>query len=216
MTAKTLALTVVIGVSALAATAANAEGNNLYVQLNGGGSYGLTPKSDIGHKVLGKAGLVGFEVGYQINDHFRAGVGVDYRVGYGFKESETQDTRQDTQGKLKSLAAMANLYYDIVEVNGFTPYITVGAGVAKNIFKGKKDYFGLSGPTDDEHYKGAKSSFAYKMGAGVKYSVSKSIDLDVRYQYANLGKIRIVPATDPVENGRLRAHEAILGLSYKF
>ena len=77
--------------------------------------------------------------------------------------------------------------------------------------------------------KHAKNNVAWKVGLGTKYAVNQNIALDLRYQYADLGKIATstgvgsgtvngvpVAGTAPVKNGKLRAHEFLLGIAYKF
>ncbi len=189
--------------------------SNFYVQLNGGAVLGLAPKGDFGTKKAGTSALFGAEAGYQFDEHLRASVSLDYISKFSFTEtSAATDTlpQEDKKNKVKSLVVMANAYYDIMEAKGFTPYVTVGAGVARN--KTTQDVT-ESGETFST--KGTKTNFAWKVGLGTRYAVNQNIALDLRYQFVDLGKIK-VNKTDvlAVNNGKLRAHEFLVGVAYKF
>jgi opacity protein-like surface antigen len=66
------------------------------------------------------------------------------------------------------------------------------------------------------------NSLVYKIGAGVSYSVSQKIGIDIRYQFINSGKVRLHEAKDNLGDllsaarGKLKTNEVIIGLSYKF
>jgi len=209
MSIRKATLITIFTATAITATAASAE-NNYYLQLNGGLSYGLAPKKDFGPKKLKTSGLFGFEAGYQISNHLRTSLGLDWRNSYNLA-IKTIDGIQDFKWRMNSLAVMANFYYDITTINGFTPYITAGAGVARNKTVGTLYH------EDAFKFNGAKNYFAYKLGLGSRYSVSEKVDIDLRYQYANLGNIYTRNVShDEVYKGKLHAHEAAIGISYKF
>lgn len=73
------------------------------------------------------------------------------------------------------------------------------------------------------------TNLAYKVGVGSKYSLSSDFDLDFRYQYVDLGKFKTSQIKKGYLNGtyigemiagsargKLRAHEVLAGVSYKF
>lgn len=216
MNLKNIIVAGMLSTTALVSFAASAEeSNNIYVQLNAGGSFGLAPKGDFGTKKAGTSGLFGVESGYQFDDHLRAGVSLDYRNKYSFSwtvPEEGVNPADEHKVKIKSLVAMVNLYYDITNVNGFTPYVTLGAGIARN--KTTQDVT-TSNVTDSQS--GTKNNFAYKVGLGARYAINQNIDFDLRYQFVDLGKIK-VKSTDELNaaNGKLRAHEFLVGVAYKF
>jgi opacity protein-like surface antigen len=219
-------LSVVLCTTALASFSAQAkENNNYYIQLNGGLASGLAPKGDIADKKMGRSGLVGAEAGYQYNENLRASVSLDYLTGFSFKENFAADNTdpdataaaQNNNYKVKSLVSMLNLYYDIMEIKGFTPYVTVGAGIARNKTTLTNAVYGDEG-TATTLVKGTRTNFAYKAGFGTKYSITQAISLDARYQFMNLGKIKTNPAgqVEDTLKGKLRAHTVVVGVSYKF
>jgi outer membrane autotransporter protein len=114
---------------------------------------------------------------------------------------------------------MVNTYYDFTTSTNFTPYVTLGAGVAKNEVKITSINNGISVPNK------ATSNFAYKIGLGAKYSLNSSFDFDVRYQFVNLGKIKfsntgtdngVSTSVTTLEAPKLRSNEVLIGLAYKF
>lgn len=219
--AGTLSASALMGATAFAnESAKTSELTNFYLQLNGGASLGLAPKQDFGSEKAGNSGLYGFEAGYQINESLRVSLGADYRNKYSFTEKEFDGLiTANTNWKIKSLAVMANVYFDIIETNGFTPYVTLGAGIAKNTVTGTQTTTSIHNVTPSESVpKGTIYNFAYKAGLGTRYNFNQNIAIDIRYQFSNLGKIRTntnesFPKPD---KGKLRAHEFLLGILYKF
>ena len=221
-----LSTTALMGANAFANETATSELTNFYVQLNGGASLGLAPKKDFGNKKAGTSGLYGIEAGYQFNENFRAGLGIDYRNKYSFTqtinhpaEGEDSAATENNSWKIKSLAVMANVYFDIMEANGFTPYVTLGAGIAKNTVNGSQNVITNGKNVGTSIPKGTKTNFAYKAGLGTRYSFNQNVALDVRYQFADLGKIKSGTNNEDfsdAHNGKLRAHEFLAGISYNF
>jgi len=214
---------------------AQAEDNQFYLQLNGGAALGLAPKGDFGTKKAGNSGLIGVEAGYQFDEHLRTSVSLDYLTNFSFTEtanevkSSNRKSTADVNYKVKSLLAMVNFYYDIMEAKGFTPYVTVGAGIARNKTTSSGTWSAVSGNATGNgaiNFKNyTKNNFAWKVGLGTRYAVNQNVALDLRYQYADLGKIATGTGTQSlgkksadlnVKKGKLRAHEFLLGVAYTF
>ena len=214
--------------------------SDYYLQLNLGYAHGLKPKGDFAQGNMGDTGLYGLELGYRINKNFRTSLSLDYRPN--FKNSYSTSTNEPTphlgviqkdataiesyHTKVKSLVAMLNVYYDITQVSNFTPYLTLGVGVASNKTSSSMNathaLLGYNKTTD--YIKATNNSFAYKVGLGSRYSVNNSVELDLRYQYVDLGRFKTGASVscngnyinEAAKNGKLKAHEFILGLVYKF
>ena len=223
---KKLVLGSLLSATILAGSAASAEeNNNYYVKLNGGLSHGLKAGGNFPNSKLGNTGVFGAAVGYQFNENFRADVSIDYRAK--FKNNVTvagSDHSSNESNKIKSYATMVNVYYDITEFNKFTPYITLGAGVAQNR-TGVTTFSNTAHP--DNNYtisKGKKNNFIYKAGAGAKYAIDSNFDINLQYQFVNLGKFQTgtqttedgVTTTDLASSGKVKTHEFLVGVSYKF
>lgn len=220
MKLKNLIIASMLSTTALVATADDMLGSNpisdFYVQLNGGAALGQVSNGDLGNKRAGTSGLFGGEIGYQFDEYFRAGVSVDSLTKFSFSENNVyQGFNYSTKWKFKSLVAMVNLYYNIIDAKGFTPYITIGAGIARNKLSGTDTFADSSFNIPN----GSKTNFAFKAGLGTRYALSKNVSFDLRYQYSDLGKIKSAANSagpGSAYTGKLRAHEFIAGVAYKF
>lgn len=76
----------------------------------------------------------------------------------------------DSTATISAFSFLVNGYYDFVNSSAFTPYLSAGLGFAT--LKWADD--GWS--TDD-------TVFAYQVGAGVGYAMSKNVTLDAKYRY---------------------------------
>ena len=221
-------------VAALVFAASSSYGQNLnpYVQLNAGVAYGLAPKGDFNKKAMKKSGVYSVEVGSKLHDNFRAGLSVDYRNNFTHKYNASYvedgvNHNESSRIKVKSLAVMANFYYDLAKIGTFTPYLTAGMGVALNkagehVTVADYGYHSVDG-------KGSKTNFAFKVGAGTKFAINDRLEFDLRYQFADLGKFQtgyshkdylngtlVRQITSEKAKGRLKSHEIMAGLTYKF
>ena len=233
MNFKTIILAGVLSSVALVALADETNNKDYYVQLNAGASFGQKPKGDFLKGNLGTSSLYGFAVGYKFHEHFRADLSLDYRPGYKNSYNENkkiEDINFDYTHniKVKSLVSMVSFYYDIATINNFTPYITSGFGFARN----KTNNYVMTANSSESdpanatvYSKGTKTDFAWKVGLGSKYAMNRNFDLDLRYQYADLGKFETGGTSSyngeahesaaPLK-GKIKSHEVLLGVAYKF
>ena len=72
---------------------------------------------------------------------------------------------------------------------------------------------------------GTKDNFAYKIGAGARYAINKSFDLDLRYQFVDMGKVTTASGSYnlsgtmvsvPEQTVKLKSQQILLGVAYKF
>ena len=221
---KNTVLACAIGASSIAAAADSSVNNkDYYAQLNSGISFGQKPKGDFSKGGLGNSGIYGFAVGSKIDDNFSAELSMDYRNGFENKYSTSEDNVNYNHSiKVKSLVTMVNGYYNFTDLDdNFTPYVTLGAGISNNktnnyTINGTKT---TTGKTSSEVYaKGSKTSFAYKFGLGSKYKINADFDLDLRYQYVDLGKFTTGGSNEDgtKATGKIKSHEIVAGIAYKF
>ena len=228
-------------VAALAGVSAFAGEN--YVQLGGGVSY-VAPSSNNDGVFSGSAGkakpVMGVELWHKFDGNFRLGLSVEGRSGYVGRsdwmsfDPEIHDGGGYAYGvmhgkvRVNALSAMVVGRYDLTEFAGLSPYLIAGIGAARsriNALGGQvgwravdasnpKVYESIDG-AECERDKQSTSSFAYKLGAGFGYALTERVSLDLRYQFADLGKVKY---QDPYRtiSSRLRVHESLIGLSYKF
>jgi opacity protein-like surface antigen len=161
---------------------------------------------------------VGF--GYKFNKYLRSDLTATYRGD--FKYSGKSEGGDSESQKINSTAFMLNGYYDIVNYNGFVPYVMGGAGVAYN----KADAFTQQDSIQKDRINGAtRANLAWQVGAGTQYKINKNIALDLGYKYVDLGKINTSTVytsstgargfTNAI-TGKLRSHDVTFGVSYKF
>jgi outer membrane autotransporter protein len=132
-----------------------------------------------------------------------------------FKYSATNSTTGAFSSKIDIHTVFANFYYDFKTSTAFTPYIGAGLGVAWINQKVASTLTGWTPSANDGNYD--TTNFAWNVGAGVGYSLTSNIVVDLGYRYTSFGDSK------SADNGRisyrakdLNAHEALLGLRYQF
>ena len=122
--------------------------------------------------------------------------------------------------KLRSYTAMLNLYKDLGNYSGFTPYVGAGVGLAYN--KLSEVYFTGNPNLTNRIAGNSDLSFAWSLMAGVGYQISDRAILDVGYRFIDMGSIesgRVDSggfANPAVVLDDLRAHEIKVGIRYHF
>lgn|GEM_PF-3013183 len=105
-----------------------------------GGSAGLsTPlKSSFTHKEtkakfgVSHSPLFSGEVGYHITDDISVSISTDFKVKYGIKFVLPKDAGgESVKSKADNQSFMINFNYDMADIGGFTPFFSVGAGIAR-------------------------------------------------------------------------------------
>ena len=222
---KLIKSAMLLATASLLAINANAENKNFYITGSGGYSNSIWATDDFND--MGNAGVYGFAAGYQFNEKFRTDLGFEYRGNYTVKDDD--DVNNNIKAKLKSYSVMLTGYYDIMNYNGFTPFVGLGMGWAQN----KTSSIVLNDYEENStiYYNGAKkNNLAWKFVAGAKYAVNDSFDVVAQYQLANMGKFQSGNSGTEVSNengetasgeytiqkGKLRAQEFMLGISFKF
>lgn len=173
---------------------------------------------------------VGFKIDDDMNNNIRTDLTITQR---NFKlhnnTFETQDNEVvqaiRSQG-IRSTAAMLNFYYDIKLSDVFSPYLQVGAGIARNKAKTFSKIVGDSGgPYLTSTYPGKVShNFAWQVGAGIAFKINDTVNLDLGYKHINLGKVKTKAGseasllgsvtTQPAAGMRLKGHEVTAGVRF--
>jgi opacity protein-like surface antigen len=213
--------------SSASVCAAGEQKKDYFVQFNTGYAHGSSSTNEFSQGNMGNSSVIGVEAGYKLDEHFRMSASFDYLPGFSNNYSNVADGFTTTRDiKVKSYVSMLNLYYDIGQFNDFTPYATIGAGIARNktglyTANMSEGTYNLTS-VDASH---TKTNFAYKLGLGSKYKINDSFDLDLRYQYANLGKFKTGTVESSYKNGvyegsensitqtgKLSSHQILLGV----
>lgn len=153
----------------------------------------LLPAGSLG----GGAGWsVGGGLGYRVLPFLRAEVSLDYLALGGADTSLGPVSTSAT-------VALASLYWDVISIAGFTPYVGGGVGFAIDTVDGPAA--GTSGRNN--------WNFAWAVGGGVSYALGGAWSVDLGYRYLDLGAPRLADA-GLATTGDLAAHQVRLGLRY--
>lgn len=156
---------------------------------------------------------LGIGGGYKFNDWFRADLTIDYQklwsrsgvqpsmpcfivtggggggvISNGVMPFTCAPTVNNNN---ESISFLANLYLDLGNFGGFTPYIGAGAGANVLIQRHYVAWtpalypYGLSVTHNGDHV-----SFAYAAMAGVSYDLDEHWKIDLGYRWVNLGRIQ--------------------------
>lgn len=140
---------------------------------------------------LGNQAFVGAGIGYQANSWLRFDFTGEYRsetkwIFYAAEKPSGGINR--TSGKFSSVVGMANGYVDLGTYYGVTPFVGAGVGFAHHMFGGVTDngqglYQGGFGSGPEKQ----KLSFAWAAHAGLGYSITPNLKLELAYRYLNMG-----------------------------
>ncbi|MEQ5128002.1 OmpW family outer membrane protein [Providencia alcalifaciens] len=119
---------------------------------------------------------------------------------------------------------MLNTYYDFKNDTKFTPYVSVGLGMASINHKMRYDYNEhIVSMNQFTHEKFTKSktttNFAWSVGLGSQYRVNNHVSLDMGYRFLDAGKSEASYYADSQENTskvKVRSHDIMFGVTYRF
>jgi opacity protein-like surface antigen len=211
----------------------------------------FTPPSTYSAQTFATADLsndisFGGGVGYQFTDWLRVDGTIDvYRGSFTGTTVSTSPcpgqpvgttcSTNDSQG-YDAYQFMANAYADLGTFVGFTPYVGAGAGMTMVEYGTLTNQFICADPTAPDDcvfpaplpsttHEGASSlRFTYSVMAGVSYSTSKNVKLDLGYRYSKVAggdqfyydaasQTAGATGVQGVDNG-YDLHEVRLGLRY--
>lgn len=168
---------------------------------------------------LDDTGVIGAGIGYKFNNWLRADLTADYEWPSDFHGTTPCGCAgtNNEEGQLSAWTGLANVYADLGDWHGFSPYVGAGAGVAylkmENIRSLNADGTNVSTPDGDN------VNFAWALMAGVAYNFSPNLALDVGYRYLNLGSVDSGNVPAGAGNGHFKyddiaAHEVRVGVRY--
>lgn len=182
-----------------------------YVRLDGGAS-GIAKAGGNQFKI---GGVYSVGAGYQFNDIFRTDLNIQYR------KPKTEKSIRVNNSQLQT--CMLNGYVNLTDSADSTiPYVFAGIGYGVN----KLNSFIKTADSYTLQVTGKTSKqTVWNVGLGAMFSMTDQLNLDISYRYADLGKLKgdKVKVTEggsvafidfvPV---KLKAHEVMAGLVYKF
>ncbi|MBV9432616.1 MAG: porin family protein [Hyphomicrobiales bacterium] len=165
------------------------------------------------------SGFVGAGLGYEIHPWVRVDITTDYRSSAAlrgnFQESAFNPStplaflgKTEFAGSLQTAVVMANAYADLGTWYGFTPYVGAGIGLAHHELSGftgngvaisGTDFTSInanSTPVPVAFLPGVaktRTDPAWSLMAGISYSISPNLKLDLGYRHLDLGDIRSGP-----------------------
>lgn len=174
-----------------------------------GGSDGLSSQT---HNSLG----AGIAVGLHMRDLTDSGVPLRFEFEYATRGNTSSEwnagllNREKLKASWQVQTFQINAYYDINTGSDFTPYIGGGLG-ASSIYESM-----TSGPANNRHNSSDTSmGFAWNVGAGVAYSFTENMALDVGYRFAGFGNGTVKHQGSDVDN-YMTANEFMAGLRFSF
>jgi opacity protein-like surface antigen len=126
----------------------------------------------------------GFVFGGAIGTHLTENIRVELEASYSESDMDSLDFGSGADldavdGDFEFLTVLANLWYDVPLSDDIKPYLGGGAGVA--IVDGDIDY--TNGQTA---FDSTEVAFAFQVGAGMRWEVSRDFTLDVGYRFKGI------------------------------
>jgi len=202
---------VVLGFLLLVVSAATVSAKGPYV----GGQAGVVflPDSDIQQGITTLTGS--FDTGYGLGlaggynfDMFRLEGELFYKTN-SFEEVSTGGGSLPADGDVSALGLMVNAYYDFKNQSRFTPFIGGGIGMAQVSIKDLT--IGGSAIADDDD-----AVFAYQGIAGVGYSITQALTLDLTYKYTATLDPEFTDVTGVPFEAEYQSHNIMLGARFNF
>lgn len=156
----------------------------------------------------------GFFIGNYLGSGFRGELAVDVlNFDGGFATDGPIGVGETMTGDARSVAFTASLWRDLPGIGSLTPYIGLGAGLART----ESEYLR---PTNNL-YVGDDWSAVGLAGAGVRVGVTDRLTLDLGYRFTsviNARDIQVLPtfADQDHGNGNYTSHQLSAGLAYRF
>lgn len=151
-----------------------------YVGIHGGSDYPYhTDASRSGQKV---GYHVGGTYGYDWGNQIRTELEVSYREAHKRTKYVVKDEQEESRDhqSTHSLSYMANVCYDIsqLQVYNVTPYVGAGIGYAQNTDKSK-----LQKETTTNEMREHDDRFAWQILAGASYPIADKTSVSARYAF---------------------------------
>jgi OmpA-OmpF porin, OOP family len=112
-------------------------------------------------------------------------------------------------GHTTAISAMLNAYYDYDTGSAWRPYIDAGIGAARLTLK---DVSAAGVPVANAF----DTVFAYQLGLGIGYEVTKSLTLALDYRYFTTLDPTFKDAAGSSFNSEFTSHNLSLGVRYRF
>lgn len=235
-----------LAISTIVCSAVAQAGNGVYVTGKLGSSImqlsdskwvsegGLDGTYHGGNKTKGVFGG-GIAIGYDFYDAYslpirtefdimmRGKASSDYNLGtssYGTPSTSGYWDSDDAKNDVTLNTFMVNAYYDFRNSTAFTPYVSVGLGMASLKHQAKYEYTEISYPSGSREFDAYSKSktamnFAWSLGVGTQYTFNDNLALDLSYRYLDAGKsdVSFIESKSKI---KVRTNDIMLGVVYRF
>ncbi len=210
-------------------------------QLHSTSSDFLVPPTPPGFRYdssnLGGSAFMGIGAGYQFNNWFRADMTAEYRTAANYHAVASYNGAAFVPnpcgglgrcpdvytGSISSAVFLANGYVDLGTWSGITPYIGAGVGLA-NVRSGLFVDHSIGNTGGGYSLGASKTNFAWAGMAGLSYTVSPNLKLDMGYRYLSLGNgtsgpiicqpAGVVGCPQEVQKFKIASHDFKLGMRW--
>lgn len=141
-----------------------------------------------------------------------------FRFDYDSRPPLSSNPGFGFENNLKTHAFMLNAYYDIRNKTRWTPYLSLGVGLARNISEATLTELAEVPGKRQQNREDAKNSLALSGGIGARYALHERWSLEAGYRFLYLGKARTGPFFDgtAIEYGKYIKHDFLLGVAFHF
>ncbi|ATG15734.1 porin family protein [Providencia alcalifaciens] len=141
-----------------------------------------------------------------------------------FNDPGVLSSSDDAKTDITLNTVMVNTYYDFKNATKFTPYVSVGLGMASINHKMRYDYnehiVSLNQYTHEQYTQSkTTNNFAWSVGLGSQYRVNNHFSLDMGYRFLDAGKSEANYYADDQKNTskvKVRSHDIMFGVTYRF
>ena len=148
-------------------------------------------------------------VGYDFSKKFDVPVRAEVEFGaYGDLSHSESAYGATIEGNVGIKTLLANVYWDLGNYNGFTPYVGAGLGMAWVNTEISLSLSGYGSASADN----TETVAAAQIGIGCSYAFNETFAVDLGYRCLAVGdgKVEVFEATNNV------AHQIMLGLRFSF
>ncbi|ENR5394373.1 TPA: porin family protein [Providencia rettgeri] len=130
----------------------------------------------------------------------------------------------DSKNDITLNTFMVNAYYDFKNETNFTPYVSVGLGLASIKHKStysyeEKSHHSMYYGYDSFSKSKTKSNFAWSLGIGSQYAINDNLSLDLSYRFLDAGKSSLSYTEDNEvykSKVKVRTNDVMFGVVYRF
>lgn len=149
--------------------------------------------------------IIGAGIGYQFNEWLRFDLTGEYRTDHRFRFLENNPTLTNGgatplgsfvpwEGSLRSFVGLANVYFDLGNFYGVTPFLGAGVGFANHDVQGLNQLVGTAS-SFALGQSANRTDLAWALHAGLAYTVNENLKLELSYRYLNMGDLPAVNLT---------------------